>query len=137
MRTQCLFFRVFYSTLTKFIGWHIFNVRSYPPGLPTRSFTPYLLVAGVPTLIEFLKNALKAEIKECINAPDGTIMHAQGKIGDSFIMMVDPREGCESPHSSLYLYVLGTDAVYQKAISNGATSVMEPAATSTGIAAPV
>ena len=100
-------------------------VKPIPDGYHT--VTPYLLVSGVPTLIEFLKSAFDAEVAECLTAPDGTVMHAQVKIGDSYIMMGDPRGRCEPTAASLYLYVVDTDAIYMKAIGAGATSVMEPA----------
>ena len=100
-------------------------VKPIPDGYHT--VTPYLLVCGVPKLIDFLKKAFDAEVAERIDAPDGTVMHAQVKIGDSFILMGDPRGTCEPTPASLYLYVLDTDAVYQRALQAGATSVMEPA----------
>ncbi len=100
-------------------------VNPIPDGYHT--VTPYLLVSGVHMLIDFLKNAFDAEVPECMDAPDGTVMHAQVKIGDSFVMMGDPRGACEPTRASLYLYVPDTDAVYQQALKAGATSVMEPA----------
>jgi len=100
-------------------------VKPIPDGF--HSVTPYLLVSGVPRLIDFLKQAFDAEVTECMAMPDGTVMHAQVKIGDSIIMMSDPRGACEPTPASLYLYVPDTDAVYAKALEAGATSVMEPA----------
>jgi len=100
-------------------------VKPIPEGYHT--VTPYLLVDGVPKLLEFLKSAFNAEIADCMKAPDGTVMHAQAKIGDSFIMMGDPRGRCEPTPASLYLYVHDTDKFYEQAIQTGATSVMEPA----------
>ncbi len=100
-------------------------VEPIPPGYHT--VTPYLLVPGVPKLIGFLKNAFGAEVTEYMEMPDGTVMHAQVKIGDSFIMMGDPRGTGEPTRASLYLYVPNTDAVYQQALEAGATSVMAPA----------
>ena len=100
-------------------------VKPIPNGYHT--VTPYLLVSGVRKLIDFLKNAFDAEVSECMDAPDGTVMHAQVKIGDSFIMMGDPRGTCEPTRASLYLYVPDMDAVYRQAIKAGGTSVMEPA----------
>ncbi len=100
-------------------------VKPIPDGFHT--VTPYLLVAGVPKLIEFLKKAFGGEETECLAMEDGTVMHAQVKIGDSIIMLGDPRGRCEPMPMSLYLYVPDTDAVYQRAIEAGGESVMEPA----------
>ncbi len=48
--------------------------------------TPYLVVPGVARLIEFLKHAFGAtETMPPLARPDGTVMHAQLKIGDSVI----------------------------------------------------
>ncbi len=100
-------------------------VKPIPDGFHT--VTPYLLVSGVPKLLDFLKNAFDAEVTECMDAPDGSVMHAAVKIGDSCVMMGDPRGTREPTPASLYLYVPDTDVVYQQAIAAGGTSVMEPA----------
>lgn len=99
-------------------------VNPIPDGFHT--VTPYLLVAGVRKLIEFMKKAFGAEETECMAAEDGTVMHAQVKIGDSMIMMGDPRGRCEPTPASLYLYVPDVDAVYRRAIEAGGESVMAP-----------
>jgi len=100
-------------------------VKPIPEGFHT--VTPYLLVSGVPKLIEFLKKAFAAEVTEYLAMPDGVVMHAEVKIGDSIIMMGDPRGTCTPTLTSLYLYVPDCDAVYKRAIQAGATSTMEPA----------
>ncbi|MGD2108629.1 MAG: VOC family protein [Phycisphaerae bacterium] len=100
-------------------------IKHIPDGLHTA--TPYLLVSGVPKLIDFMKRAFGAEVTEYLAAPDGVVMHAQVKIGDSTITMGDPRRACEPMSASFYLYVPDTDAAYHRAIQAGATSVKEPA----------
>ncbi len=100
-------------------------VNPIPDGFHT--VTPYLLVAGVRDLIDFMKKAFGGEELDCMATEDGTVMHAQVKIGDSMIMMGDPRGRCEPTPASLYLYVPDTDAVYRRAIEAGGESVMEPA----------
>ncbi len=54
-------------------------------------------------------------------------MHAQVKIGDSFVMMGEPMGEFQPMPASIYLYVEDTDATYQRALEAGATSIMEPA----------
>lgn len=100
-------------------------VNPIPDGYHT--VTPYLLVDGVPKLIEFMKKAFGGKETECMAMEDGTVMHAQVKIGDSIIMMGDPRGRCEPTPASLYLYVPDVDAVYRRAIEAGGESVREPA----------
>ncbi len=60
-------------------------VKPVPEGLHT--VTPYLVVSGVAKLIDFLKKAFDATEVHRSTRPDGTVMHAQVRIGDSPIMM--------------------------------------------------
>ena len=89
--------------------------------------TPYLIVRGVPGLIDFMTKAFQAEVLERMEAPDGTVMHAEVKIGDSMIMMGEASDKYPPMPAGLYLYVKDTDAVYRRALDAGATSLMEPA----------
>jgi uncharacterized glyoxalase superfamily protein PhnB len=100
-------------------------VKPIPEGY--HSVTPYLTVKGVDRLIEFLKQTFGAEEKERHLRPDGSIMHAEVKIGDSIIMMGEANEQWAPRTSCLYLYVEDTDATYKRALQLGATPVMEPA----------
>ena len=101
------------------------SINPIPEGFHT--VTPYLLVSGVRKLRDVVQAACDAEVTECMERPDGTVMHAQARIGDSFIMMGDPHGRYEPQQSSLYLYVPDTDKVYAQALAAGAESVMEPA----------
>jgi uncharacterized glyoxalase superfamily protein PhnB len=58
---------------------------------------------------------------------DGTVHHAEVKIGDSIVMMGEPAEPAKARPSSLYLYVPDVDAAYKAALAAGAKSLMEPA----------
>jgi uncharacterized glyoxalase superfamily protein PhnB len=96
-----------------------------PPGFHT--VTPYLVVRGVAKTIEFAKKAFGAELNgEAIKRPDGSIMHADLKIGDSIVMLSDADAQHQPMQSMLYIYVPNVDAVYQRAITAGGTSMMEP-----------
>ena len=103
----------------------IMAAKPIPDGY--HSVTPYLTVRGAEKVIEFLKQAFGAEISEkAIKRPDGSIMHAQVKIGDSRVMIADETEMAKATVSTLYLYVPDVDSVYQRAIKAGGKSVMEP-----------
>jgi uncharacterized glyoxalase superfamily protein PhnB len=92
------------------------------------AITPYLVVPGVARLIDFLTQAFGAEmVHRPHTRPDGTIMHAEVKIGDSRVMMGEPMGEFTAMPASLYLYVEDADAVYAQAIQAGATSIMPPA----------
>src|SRR5262245_20720455 len=65
---------------------HAMPVKPIPEGFHT--VTPYLTVRGVDNVIDFLRQAFNAEVPyEPIKRPDGKIMHAQVKVGDSCVMM--------------------------------------------------
>ena len=100
-------------------------VKPIPDGYHT--VTPYLTVQGVPKLIDFLKQAFEAQELERMTQPDGTIGHAEVRIGDSVVMMGEARDEWKPMPSGIYLYVNDTDAVYKRALQAGATSIMEPA----------
>jgi PhnB protein len=99
-------------------------VKPIPDGY--HSVTPYLVVQGVPKLLDFLRQAFGAQEVFRMARPDGTIMHAEIRIGDSVVMMGEPMGDMAPMPGSLYLYVNDTDAIYQRALQAGATSVMEP-----------
>ena len=101
-------------------------VKPVPEGYHTA--TPYLIVPGVAKVIDFLKQTFDAkEIHERMSRPDGTIMHAEVRIGDSPIMLGEPMGQFQPMPASVYLYVPDTDACYRRALKAGAASLMEPA----------
>jgi uncharacterized glyoxalase superfamily protein PhnB len=101
------------------------RVRAIPEGYHT--VTPYLIVEGASRLIDFMKQAFDAREVERMAMPDGTIRHAEVKVGDSMIMMGDAGGDWKAMPASLYLYVDDADATYRRALQAGATSLMEPA----------
>ncbi len=101
-----------------------------PRGL--RSITPYLFPEDPDKLIDFLKRAFGGEQTFRGVRPDGKVMHAEVKIGDSSVMMGSPIGQFGTMTSSVYLYVKDCDAVYQQAIKAGGVSVFEPVDMQTG-----
>jgi PhnB protein len=102
------------------------KVKPVPDGFHT--VTPYLIVDGAKKVIDFMQAALGAKHDhEPTLRPDGTIMHATLKIGDSMVMISDASEHARAMPVMLYLYVSNVDAAYQLALKAGATSIMEPA----------
>ena len=99
-------------------------VKPIPEGFHT--VTPYLIVQGASKLIDFLKQAFEAEEIYRQNMPDGTVMHAQVRIGDSMLMMSDATSQHKPMPSMIYLYVEDVDAVYNRALKAGATSLRKP-----------
>jgi uncharacterized glyoxalase superfamily protein PhnB len=102
------------------------QVKPVPDGYHT--LTPYLVVDGAEKIIHFMKEAFgAATVFEPMKRPDGKIMHAEFRIGDSVVMISDASERAKATSAMLHVYVPNVDAVYQKAIKAGATSVTEPA----------
>jgi len=99
-------------------------VKPIPDGYHT--VTPYLLVRGVRELIEFTKKAFGASEVRRMGPPDGPVMHAEIKIGDSRIMMGEASGEWQPMPASLYLYVEDCDSMYRSAIAAGGTSINEP-----------
>jgi PhnB protein len=101
------------------------NTNPVPEGYHT--VTPYIVVPGVAKLMEFLKQAFDAQETERHQRPDGAIQHAEVRIGDSMIMMGEPQPPQKPMPAMIYLYVADADALYQRALKAGATSVRAPA----------
>jgi uncharacterized glyoxalase superfamily protein PhnB len=99
-------------------------VSPIPPGCHT--ITPYLLVKGAAAVLDFAKKAFAAEETFRLALADGTIMHAQMKIGDSMLMLAEA-QGAHAPFPAmLYLYVPDVDAMYASAIQAGGVSLRPP-----------
>ena len=102
------------------------QTKPIPEGYHT--LTPYLVVDGAEKVVRFMKEAFGAQaVFDPMMRPDGKIMHAEFKIGDSVVMIADAFERAKATSAMLHVYVPNVDAVYQKAIKAGATSEMEPA----------
>lgn len=99
-----------------------------------RTATPYLAIRNAAKAIEFYKKAFGAEEAFRMPGPDGQIMHAEIRIGDSMIMMAEesPHMICKSPESlggscaGVHLYVADVDTVYKAALAEGAKGNLEP-----------
>lgn len=101
-------------------------VKPIPEGYHT--VTPYLIVTGVGRVIDFAKQVFRAEVTERMEAPDGSILHAEIRIGDSRIMMGEAGGPWTPMPACLHLYVTDdVDALYQQALKAGAVSMKEPA----------
>jgi len=101
------------------------TVQPIPEGFHT--VNPYLAIRGVDRLIEFLKEGFGAELASRHAMPDGRVMNAIVRIGDSMVLMGEAAEGQPTFPGMLYVYVEDTDALYERAVAAGGKSVMEPA----------
>lgn len=105
-------------------------VKSIPDGF--HSVTPHLICAGAADAIEFYKKAFNAVELLRMPLPNGRLMHAMIRIGDSHVMLVDemPEWGALSPKSlkgspvTIHLFVEDVDAFVARAVAAGATVTM-------------
>ncbi len=109
------------------------STNKIPPGVST--LTPYLIIKGVAEAIEFYKKAFGAEEMNRMAMPDGRIMHAALKFGESTLFLSDefPEYDCglspaslKSAHATMHLFVEDVDKVYKQAIEAGAKGLQEP-----------
>jgi PhnB protein len=102
--------------------------RHIPEGFHTA--TPYLIVKDATAAIEFYRKAFGATVLERMDGPDGRIMHAEIKIGDSPVMLGEHQDvGAVNapllPPVSIYLYVEDVDTIAAQAVAAGA-KVLQP-----------
>jgi uncharacterized glyoxalase superfamily protein PhnB len=106
------------------------SVNPIPHGLHT--ITPHLVCKGAAAAIEFYKEAFGASEVDRLAGPDGKLMHAMLRIGDSAVMLVDefPEMHALGPQSlggtavTLHLSVPDADASFDRAVRAGAAARM-------------
>ena len=91
-----------------------------------RTLTPYLVVPDADAEMHFLTTAFGATEVSCQRNGDGTVMHAELKIGDSLVMLGQSSNQWKALSAALYLWVPDVDAVYARALESGATSQSAP-----------
>jgi PhnB protein len=103
------------------------KTKSIPEGYST--LTPYITVKGAEKAIKFYEKAFGAEETGRLSMPDGSVGHCELEIGDSKIFIAEENQqwGNLSPLTlggspvSLCLYVEDVDAVFDRALKEGAT----------------
>lgn len=102
-------------------------VKAIPEGYHT--ITNHMVVDDVARAIDFYTRAFGAHEAYRMASPDGKIMHAELKIGDSMLMLGPEMGGqqCKSAKSlggspvSFYLYVTDVDESFANAVRAGCT----------------
>ena len=105
-------------------------VQPIPPGMHT--VTPHLVVRGAAKAIDFYKKAFDAKEAARLAGPNGTLMHAEIRIGDSHVMLMDesPEWKAVGPQTlkgspvTIHLYVNDADKTFDTAVKAGAKPVM-------------
>jgi uncharacterized glyoxalase superfamily protein PhnB len=105
-------------------------VKPIPDGM--HSLTPHLICAGAAEAIEFYVKAFNAVELTRLLGPQGKLMHAIIRIGDSALMLVDenPQWGLLGPKAlkgspvAIHLFVEDVDAAVAQAVAAGAKITM-------------
>ena len=98
--------------------------HAVPEGFHT--VTPQLTLDNAAQAIDWYKKALGAEEVGRAVGPDGKVLHAEVRIGDSRIMLNDAMMGGKGPKAfggspaSLWIYVEDCDALFNRAVAAGA-----------------
>ena len=100
-------------------------VKPVPEGFHT--VVPCLTVDDAGALIGFIEKAFDAQVTYCMKDEDGSVRHAEAKIGDSIIMIGQAREQWKSRPGMLCLYVPDCDALYKRALAAGGKVIREMA----------
>ncbi|AOT07342.1 VOC family protein [Pseudoalteromonas luteoviolacea] len=104
-------------------------VKAIPQGY--HAITPYLIVQGAGEAIQFYQKVFSASLVMQLNMADGSIAHAELKVGDSHIMISDecPDMHFKGPKQlggtavSLMHYVEDVDFVFSQALAMGAKEI--------------
>jgi len=102
-------------------------MATQPVPVGYHTVTPYLIVSGAAQALDFYKRALGAIEQMRMPGPEGKVMHAEIKIGDSVIMLADefPEMGARSPQAlggtpvGICLYVPDVDSLFNQSIQAG------------------
>ena len=97
--------------------------KAVPEGHHT--VTPQLILDKAAQAIEWYKKAFGAEEVARATGPDGKILHAEVRIGNSLVMLNDAMMGAKGPKAlggspaSLWIYVEDCDALFNRAVAAG------------------
>jgi PhnB protein len=97
------------------------RIQTVPDGYGT--VTPWIIAKDTPALLDFLARAFDATELARVPNDDGSIGHAEVRIGDSVVMMFDGHPSWPDTPAFLRLYVEDGEATFRQAIAAGATEV--------------
>lgn len=89
--------------------------------------TPFLTIAGLPELLDFVVAVFGAQVIHRVAFPDGKLRHAAVKIGQAHIQMSEARAPGSPMPGALHVYVPDVDQTHCKALEHGAQLLFEPA----------
>jgi PhnB protein len=85
------------------------------------AITPQITASNARALIKFYEKGLGAETLYSMDGPDGEVMHANVRVGDSNLFVTETSPMAPSPtQANIYLYVKDVDQVFERAVKAGA-----------------
>ncbi|HZU73863.1 MAG TPA: VOC family protein [Acidimicrobiales bacterium] len=91
------------------------------------SVNQFLVVDGAEEAMRFLGAVFGATEQERITRPDGSIGHAEVRLGDSVVMLTEASPSLTARPATSYVFVPDVDAAFARAIEHGATVRSAPA----------
>ncbi len=101
------------------------QVAPIPEGFHTP--TPHIVVKNADEALDFYANAFGAVVEGVLRSPDGKVMHAAVRIGDSKLLLNDefPQWGVVGPETlegtpvTIHMYCANVDAAWERARKAG------------------
>ena len=90
------------------------------------SVSVYIVADSAQRVIDFLKKTFDTAELRRFGTPEGKIMHAEVRVGDTVVMIADAGGAYPAFPVWLHVYVANDQATYKKALAAGGVSVQEP-----------
>jgi PhnB protein len=94
-----------------------------PEGYTT--VTPWIISRNTAGLLDFVREAFGAVELARVVVEDGSIGHAEFRIGDAIVMAFDAKPEWPDTPAFLRLYVADADETFRRAVVAGATPITE------------
>ena len=105
-------------------------IQSRPDGYTT--VAPWIVTDDTPRLLDFVTRAFGGVESGRVPLQDGSIGHAEIRVGDTMLLAFDRREGWPRLPSLLRVWVDDADTVVERAVGAGATVVTAPSTSAFG-----
>jgi PhnB protein len=101
-------------------------MTSTPPAGYT-TVAPWIVTPDTEQLLSFVTAVFDGVELGCVRLADGTIGHAEIRVGDTVLLAFDQRPDWPSLPALLRVFVADADATIERAVAAGARVVTEPA----------
>jgi PhnB protein len=90
------------------------------------SLSPYFVIEGAESFVDFLKTLFRAEVTRRYDMPDGSIMHLELRIDDSILMIGEASDQFPATTHLMHLYTHDVDTLYARALELGCEPIAPP-----------